>query len=67
MLFTASEYTFDLYSVLIRALHADRSVAAVPQKWKPLLTDKEQDEQYWAVINQGRQDLDASGGANTVR
>lgn len=41
-------------------------MAAAQQKWKPLLTDEEQDEQYWAVINQGRQDLDASGGINSV-
>lgn len=41
-------------------------MAAAEQKWKPLLTDTEQDEQYWAVINQGRQDMDASGGVNSV-
>lgn len=57
----------DVYSVLFRASHAECNVAAVPQKWKPLLTDKEQDAQYWAVINEGRQDLDASGGTHTVR
>ena len=42
-------------------------MAAVQQRWKPLLTDEEQDEQYWAVINQGRRDMDASGGINSVR
>ena len=57
----------DLYSVLIGASRAEWNVVAVPQKWKPLLTDEEQDEQYWAVINQGRQNLDASSGSHTVR
>lgn len=41
-------------------------MSAVKQKWKPLLTDAEQDAQYRAVIEQGRQDLDASGGVNSV-
>lgn len=40
---------------------------AALSKWKPLLTDEEQDEQYWAVIKQGRENLDANSGANTVR
>ncbi|KAL3141724.1 hypothetical protein ABBQ32_004406 [Trebouxia sp. C0010 RCD-2024] len=43
----------------------DSRPAPAEQKWKPLLTDTEQDEQYWAVINQGRQDMDASGGVNS--
>ena len=50
-----------------RAENTVLGVPAVKQKWKPLLTDEEQDAQYRAVIAQGRANLEVHGGINSVR